>query len=439
MKRNTHIVVVLVAVCTSAALFTACSRRAADHPARPAQPRKADTSGMEGMAGMPGMSGTSVDSTEAASVSITPEQITQFGITFGTAAVRTLHDDTRAVGVVTVDETRLTQVVPRVSGFVERLYVNATGQRVRRGEPLLDVYAPDLVAAQRELLLAAQLERQVGQDSVPGMTGKPGDLVEAAKQRLRLWQISDAQIDSVLRTGEARQVMTLYAPSEGVVLERKVVQGQALVPGAELYDIADLSTVWIDVRVREMDASAVRTGSAAVIDIAGLPGRHLVGHVAYVYPTLDSTARAVRARVSVPNPGEILKPGMYAEVRLSSPARRVLTVPSDAVLRGGDRNVVFVDMGKGRLMPHTVELGHLTDAYVEILSGIEPGQRVVTSAQYLLDSESNLAEVMKSMISQMNTGDVGRAPGMNDMPDMPGMSAPSKGATPPVKTPAPKR
>lgn len=439
MKRNTHIVVALVILGTSATPFAACSRRGADRPAQVAQTRKADTSGTEGMAGMPGMSGVNTDSSAAGSVSITPEQITQFGITFGTAAVRTLHDDTRAVGVVTVDETRLTQVVPRVSGFVERLYVNATGQRVRRGEPLLDVYAPDLVAAQRELLLAAQLDHQIGQAPVPGMTGKPGDLVEAAKQRLRLWQISDAQIDSVLRTGEARQVLTLYAPSDGVVLERNVVQGQALVPGADLYTIADLSTVWIDVRVREMDAAAVRAGSDAMIDITGLPGRRLVGHVAYVYPTLDSTARAIRARVSVPNPGEALKPGMYAEVRLATPARSVLTVPTDAVLRGGDRNVVFVDMGTGRLMPHTVELGHLTDAYAEILSGVESGQRVVTSAQYLLDSESNLAEVMKSMISQMNTSDVGRAPNANDMPDMPGMSAPSKGAKPPAKTPAPKR
>ncbi|HVZ48715.1 MAG TPA: efflux RND transporter periplasmic adaptor subunit [Gemmatimonadaceae bacterium] len=416
----------VVVVAVVAIVIARMSRPHADGV--PQSQRPADTS-MAGMAGTPGM-----NSGGNGAVTLTPAQITQFGITFGTADVRMLKDDIRAIGVVTVDETRLTQVVPRFTGFVERLYVNATGQHVRRGEPLLDVYAPDLVAAQRELLLAQRLDGQIGESPVPGAAGRPGDLMEAAKQRLRQWAISDAQIDTVLRSGQPQRVLTLYAPSNGVVLDRKVVQGQALMAGAELYTIADLSTVWLDVRVREIDAAAVHVGSAADVAMTGLVGHELSGQVAYVYPMLDSVARAVRVRVAVPNLGELLKPGMYATVRLASPVRRALTVPNDAVLRGGDRNIVFVDMGGGKLMPHDVELGRITDTFTEVLAGLEPGQRVVTSAQFLLDSESNLGEVMKSMMSQMNAGDMSKNAGTVDMPGMSGM--PAKGAAPSKAPPA---
>ena len=363
---------------------------------------------------------------------LTPEQIRTFGITFGTAEVRVLSSEARAYGVVTVDETQLTQVVPRFAGFVERLYVNATGQRVRRGEPLMDVYAPDLVATQRELLVAVQLERDLGSSPVPGATGTPADLVDAARQRLRLWDISEAQIDSMLRTGTPRRLLTLYAPTDGVVLDRKVMQGQAVGPGTELFTIASLATLWIDVQLREADAALIRPGSVADFEVTGLPGRRRTGRVSYVYPSLDSTTRALRARIVVANPDGVLKPGMYATVRLSTPSRRALAVPNDAVLRGGDRNTVFVDMGNGRLMPHAVELGLVTDMDTEILAGLEPGQRVVTSAQFLLDSESNLGEVMRSMIGQMGPGDRSQGASMSDMPGM-SMKPPTQ---PP---PAPKR
>lgn len=341
--------------------------------------------------------------TNGGSVTLTEMQIRQFGVTFDTAKVRTLTSDTRTTGVVTVDETKLTQISPRFGGFVERLYVNATGQRVRRGQPLLDVYSPELVAAQQELLVAGQLQRDIGRSAVPGVPSGTTDLVAAARRRLQLWDISDAQINEVLRTGRVRRTLTLYAPSSGVVLEKQVVQGQAIQPGERLYTIADLSGVWIDVQIREGDAAAVRTGSGADIIVTGMPGRTLKGRVTYVYPTLDSTSRAVRARVVVSNTDGLLKPGMYATVALTTRGRSVLTVPASAVLRTGERNVVFVDMGNGSLMPHEVELGVTAGSYTEVLAGLEAGQRVVTSSQFLLDSESNLGEVMKAMLGQMST------------------------------------
>lgn len=336
------------------------------------------------------------------SVTLTAAQIGQFGVTFDTAKVRTLTSDVRTTGVVTVDETKVSQVSPRFGGFVERLYVNATGQPVRRGQPLLDVYSPELVAAQQELLVAGQLQRDIGRSAVPGVPPSNTDLVAAARRRLQLWDISDVQIDEVLRTGRVRRTLTLYAPASGVVLEKRVVQGQAIQSGDQLYTIADLTGVWIDLQLREADAASVRAGSGANIVVTGLVARTLKGRVAYVYPTLDSASRAVRARVVVSNTDGLLKPGMYATVALTTPTRAALTVPASAVLRTGERNVVFVDMGNGSLMPHEVQLGATAGSYTEVLSGLEAGQRVVTSAQFLLDSESNLGEVMKAMLGQMS-------------------------------------
>jgi Cu(I)/Ag(I) efflux system membrane fusion protein len=196
------------------------------------------------------------------------------------------------------------------------------------------------------------------------------------------------------------------------------VRGQAVEAGMTLYTIADLSVVWVDVGVREADASAVTVGAGADVEVTGLPGRGLKGRVGYVYPMLDTTSRTMRARIIVANSQGLLKPGMYATVRLSAPGLRALTVPSSAVIRTGERNIVFVDMGGGNLMPHEVELGQSASEYTEVLSGIDLGQRVVTSAQFLLESESNLGEVMKAMMGQMGPADPKK------MDDMPGMSVP---------------
>src|SRR5438105_4471997 len=230
---------------------------------------------------------------------LTADQIRQFGVTFAPVEMRTLSAETRATGVVTTNETKLAQVASKIGGFVERLYVDATGQPVRRGQPMLELYSPDLVSAQQELLVASQLQRDIGRTTVPGVAGNNTDILEAAKRRLRLWDISDAQIEEVLRTGQVRRTLTLFAPAGGVVIEKKVVQGQSIAAGEQLYTIADLSDVWLDVQVREADVANVRPGSSADVELAGLPGREVKGRVAYVYPMLDSAARTARARVVV--------------------------------------------------------------------------------------------------------------------------------------------
>ncbi len=347
------------------------------------------------MSGMPGMSGPS-----DGSVALTPEQARTFGITFGTAEYRTLSHQVRTVGIVTVDERRTAQIAPKIGGFAERLYVNYTGQQVRRGQPVLELYSPELIAAQQELLAAAQIDRAVGGSNVPGVTSSDVDLVRAARRRFALWDISTAQVSEILRTGRPRRTFTIYSPASGVVLEKRVVAGQSVMAGETLFRLADMSQVWIEAELRGADAGLVRVGSGADIEVAGVQGRSWKGRVEYIYPTVDSVARTLRARIVVSNAGQILKPGMYATVRLSSPSRSALTVPSSAVINTGERNLVFVDMGKGMLMPHDVRLGGTAGEYAEILSGLETGQRVVTSAQFLLESESNVGEVMRGMIGQ---------------------------------------
>lgn len=405
-NRRTPIVVTIVslAIVIAAVIIVVAVRRHREQRAT-----KAQSGGMANMPGMamPGMAGApqSPSAGEAAgSVTLSAAQERQLGVTFGSVEMRSLVADTRAVGVVTVDESRLAQVAPKFSGFVERLYVNETGQSVARGQPILDIYSPDVLAAEQELLLAEQLQRNIGQSTVPGVPPSTTDLVAAAKRRLELWDIAPAQIDEVMRTHTVRRAFTLYSPASGVVVQKNVIQGQAIAAGQTLYTIADLSDVWIDAQLREADAAAARTGAGADIEVTGLPGQMFKGRVAYVYPTLDSASRAVRARVVVSNTDGVLKPGMYATVHVRSASRSVLTVPTSAVLRTGARNVVFVDMGGGHLMPMEIEVGQTAGDFTEVLSGLEPGQRVATSAQFLLDSESNLGEVMRSMISQMPSG-----------------------------------
>ena len=383
------------------------------------------------MTGMPGMSSTS-----SGQVVLTPTQIQQLGVTFGDVALRPLSNEVRTVGTVVVNETRLAKVTPKFSGYVEKLYVNFVGQPVRRGEPLAAVFSPDLVAAEQELLVSARLSRTIGASSVPGVPGNNADLLAAAKERLRLWDVSDAQINEVLATGRPVRTATLTAPASGFVIDKKVVQGQSIQAGEELYTIADLSDVWVEAQLREEDAGRVGIGATATLKFTSYPGRPLTGRVTYIDPMLGEQARTVKARITVPNSDGRIKPGMYATVILNSSTQSALTVPRSAVVQTGERALVFVDLGNGKLNAQPVRLGRTGGEYVEVLSGLTSGQRVVTSAQFLIDSESNLGEVMKSMIGVGGQG--GTMSGMTpeptnavdakgaDMRGMPGMSPPPK-------------
>ena len=365
------------------------NRRGEKTPANTGVNRSASSiSGAE----MPGMNVSS-----DGSVVLTAQDQRRFGVTFGTAQLRPLSNEVRTVGTVLVNETRLAKVTPKFSGYVEKLYVNFVGQAVHRGQRLAEIFSPDLLAAQQELLLASRLSKSIASNAVPGVPGNSVDLVTAAKQRLRLWDVSESQINAVLSTGRVTRTVPILSPTSGTVLDKRVVQGQSIQAGEELYTIADLSDVWVDAQLREADAGMVAMGTPATLEFASYPGRLFPGRVTYIYPVLAAEARTVRARVAVVNAGGLLKPGMYATVRLSTTAQSALSVPRSAVVQTGERALVFVDVGGGKLAPRTVGLGRSGSDYIEVLSGVQAGQRVVTSAQFLIDSESNLGEVMKTM------------------------------------------
>lgn len=366
-------------------------------------PRTAATSGaMPGMPGMPGMSMPA-----GGAIQLTTAQLRQFGVTFGFVEQRTLVTDLRVPGTVVVDETRIVQVALKFGGYVERLHANVTGQYVRAGQALMEVYSPEVFAAMQELLVAVRLEGTgAGAVPVPGVPASSTNLVAAARRRLELLGVAGAEVEQAMRRGEAPRTVTIFSPASGVVTERMVTQGQSVQAGQTLYTIADLSGVWVNTDVRESDAARLRVGIGADVELASMPGRPFKGMVTYVYPTLKVETRTVTARVAVGNARGQLRPGMFASVHLLSPGRRALTVPTSALVRTGERTLVFVDLGGGRVEPRETEIGQSTSAYTEVLAGLEPGQRVVTSAQFLLDSESNLADVMRSMIGQ---GQVGRS------------------------------
>jgi len=362
--------------------------------------------GMEGMTGMDGMAGMAGMSSDG-SVRLTPEQIGTFGITFGYAEVRPLSREIRAVGIVEIDETRIAHVSPKFGGWAERVHVAFTGESVRAGQPLLEVYAPELIAAQEELLLARRMLDNATASSVQGVPNPGEEIFSAARRRLEYLDVSSSQLDEILSSGEVRRTLTVYAPAPGIVTEKNIVLGQSFEAGANLYVIGDLSRVWVTASVFEADFPLLREGLSTQVTVAGLPGRTFSGPIEYVYPTVGEDTRSLRARISLSNPSGELKPGMYATVSLTVSMGDVLTVPASAVLYTGERAVTFVDMGDGSLAPQEVEVGMTSDDFVQVVSGVEPGQRVVTSAQFLLDSESNLAEVMRAMMAQMNVSDMG--------------------------------
>lgn len=362
-------------------------------------------SGLSEIGDAPTESMAGMEKGDEGSIRLTIDQIRTFGVTFGTAEVRPLERTIRAVGFVDFDETRMAYVAPKFGGYVERLYVDFTGKPVSRGQPLLEIYSPELVSAQEEFLLARRLGEKIGNSGVEGVSEETTDLLESAKRRLRYWDISDAQIEQVMRSGQVQKTMTLHAPVSGIVMEKNVFQGQAIRPGENLYMIADLSEVWIEAELFESDVALIEEGMSAEISIAAYPDQTFQGRVEYVYPTLQEKTRSMKARVALPNANGRLKPGMYATVGLKKDLGAILSVPSSAVLRTGEKTIAFVDLGGGRLSPREVDLGQAGAEYVEVLKGMDSGERVVTSAQFLLDSESNLAEVMRAMMAQMNLSD----------------------------------
>ena len=337
-------------------------------------------------------------------IMLSPADAHRIGVTFTVAAIGDITREIRTVGQIVVDERRLTAISPRVDGWVEQLHVNFTGQEVAKGAPLLDIYSPMLATAQEELLLAKKLEDDVANGSEEARQ-QAARLVASARSRLALWDVTAADIARLEAEGRARRSLVLRSPVSGVVVERKVMQGQRVMAGDALYTIADLSRVWLEGEVYEQDLKSVRTGQRAEAELQSIPGAIVSGRVAYVYPTLNPETRTVRVRVELANDRGQLKPGMLATLRLAgSGSRRALTVPRASVLSTGERHLVFVKRPDGMLEPRPVRVGATGGDRIEILSGVAAGDTVVASATFLVDAESSLGTAF---------GGMGNMPGMD--------------------------
>lgn len=326
----------------------------------------------------------------AGQIRISSEKVQKLGVRSEAASLRALERSVRAAGRVEADERRLHTITAKFEGYVERLHVGATGQTVARGQALFEVYSPELVSAQREYTIANDAVAALGSAGGDARSGMQ-QLAEASLLRLKNWDISEAQVKALARSGETRRTLSFRSPVSGIVTEKKAVQGIRFLPGDVLFQVADLSAVWVVADIAEQDIGLIRAGDRAQVRINAYPDKVFSGTVGYVYPTLNSETRTVPVRVELANPGMLLKPGMFAEVELALAARdRVVTVPLSAVIDSGTRRVVLIDAGEGRFAPREVKLGARSDAFVEVLDGVKEGERVVVAANFLIDAESNL-------------------------------------------------
>ncbi|MCW5659972.1 MAG: efflux RND transporter periplasmic adaptor subunit [Burkholderiaceae bacterium] len=330
------------------------------------------------------------DPNAAKQIRISTEKIQKLGVRTELAGRRPLGKTVRAAGRVEPDERRIAAISPKFEGYVERLHVNVTGQPVSKGQPLFEVYSPELVSAQREYLVAMQGVRAMkgaGADAQEGMK----QLADASLTRLRNWDLSPDQLYALTQGGQAQRTVVFHSPVTGVVTEKKALKGMRFMPGEMLYQVTDLSSVWVVADVFEQDIGLVKAGAKASVKVSAYPGRVFEGRITYVYPTLKAETRTIPVRVELPNPGQLLKPAMFAQLELPvGPTAPVLAVPDTAVIDSGTRRIVLVQVNEGRFEPREVVLGGRAENYVEVREGVREGEEVVVAANFLIDAESNL-------------------------------------------------
>lgn len=330
-------------------------------------------------------------------LTISPERLQEIGVKFEEATRRPLDKVIRTVGLVVIDERRQARVNIKFSGWIDRLLVSATGDHVRKGQILFTIYSPDLVATQREYLLALQAKKELGGISYPEVAQGAVELLEDVKRRFQLWDITEDHVRDLERTGQVSRTLPIHSPITGTVINREALAGAYVEPGTELYIIADLSHIWILGDIYEYELPSIRLGQEAKVTLSYDPTTVLTARVTFIYPTLDPKTRTAKVRFELDNPGEKFKPDMYANVETRIPLGDRLVVPEGAVLATGTRNILFVDRGQGRLEPRDVQLGVNAEGYYEVQKGLAPGERVVASAAFLIDSESQLRSALGMM------------------------------------------
>ncbi|HME41914.1 MAG TPA: efflux RND transporter periplasmic adaptor subunit [Syntrophorhabdales bacterium] len=372
----------------------------AQAPAQSAQ--KEPQGSMPGMAGVPAAEEKKAE--EAPTIEIPSEKQQLIGVKIATVSVQPLEKVIRTVGTVEYDQRKLYTVNTKVEGWIEKLYVNYTGIQVKRGEPLAEVYSPELWATQQEFINVVRWEKRAQakngtaqaetESGFGAMISKDAEaLVGAARQRLKLWDISDEQIKKIEESEKPIRTLTIYSPVSGYVLQKTAVQGMKVMAGEKLFDIADLSSIWITADIYEYELPLLKVGDPATIQLSYFPGRQFSSKIDYIYPTLTGETRTAKARFVIPNPGMQLKPQMFTNVEFQVSLGRKLAVPEDAVLDTGLRQIVYVDKGNGYFEPREVRVGVRAEKMVEVTAGLKAGDKVASAANFLIDSEAKLKGV----------------------------------------------
>ncbi|MDE2448363.1 MAG: efflux RND transporter periplasmic adaptor subunit, partial [Gammaproteobacteria bacterium] len=331
-------------------------------------------------------------------IQLSPQRLQSIGVKTGEVETRVINDRIATTGNVAVDETKQAYVQVRFSGYIQKVYVDSTYQYVRRGQRLFTIYSPDLASTEREYLLARQNQRQLARSADPEVASDAASLVHAAAARLAQWGVSEREIERLESSGKVQQALEIDSPAAGYVTEREALPGKYADPSTRLYSIADLSTIWVFAQVFQNDLGRIKVGDSAALTVDTYPGRTFSGRVDLIYPQVDMKTRTARVRLKFANPDVKLMPGMFASVSLEVPLGRHEVIPASGVLQTGTRQIVFVDHGAGNLEPRQVELGaRVRDDYI-VLKGLKAGEQIVTSANFLIDSESQLQAALGSFV-----------------------------------------
>ena len=339
-------------------------------------------------------------------ITIDPITVQNIGVRTAIVKRQPFHRVIHTVGHLDYNEEKLSVVNTKFSGWIEKLYVQRTGDLVSKGQPLFTIYAPDLVVTQQEYLLALENQRKMQNTSISEIKQSAQSLLAASRQRLKYWDISDKQIEQLESTGEVSKAITIYSPANGVVIHKNAIEGSHVESGMDLYRIADLSTIWVFAHVFEYELSWVKVGQLAKMELPYLPGKKFAGRIDYIYPYLDKKTRDVKIRLAFENPDLKLKPQMYANIHIASQIDDdALIIPSEAIIRTGIRNLVFIALGEGKFAPQEIRIGaEGGNGMIQVIAGLSEGEIIVTSAQFLLDSESRLQETIQKMLKSSMKG-----------------------------------
>lgn len=405
--RKKNLLIIAGAILLSVAVFFIFSKKGAVSIRKPSEKPSSAPAAQQHSAGghAAGVSepqpapASGEEAEEVLEVEIPVEKQQLIGVRTTEVSLKPLLKTIRTVGRIEYDERRLATVNTKIEGWLEKLHVDYTGRYVRKGEPLAEIYSPELVATQQEFLNVIKWAKQskgVKEESIGSMLTKDAETIyEAARQRLGLWDITESQIKKIEETGKPVRTLTVYSPVSGYVVQKNALQGMRVMPGEKLFDVADLSTVWIISDIYEYELPLIKNGQPANITLSYFPGKEFRSKIEYVYPTLSADTRTAKVRFTIANPGGQLKPQMFTNVEIKINLGRRLAVPDEAVIDTGRRQMVYVDKGDGYFEPREVVTGVKAEGMVEILKGLEAGEKVASSGNFLIDSEARLKGIVK--------------------------------------------